>query len=59
MLPFPRPLLSWGGYFRILPPTTPTATLNLGICAGCGQNVVDKGYYVGTGFSLTFSNYVE
>ncbi|KAG2440471.1 hypothetical protein HYH02_010351 [Chlamydomonas schloesseri] len=48
---------AWGGWFRILPPTiSTTATLNLGICAGCGQNVVDKGYYFGDGFSITFTN---
>lgn len=50
---------SWGGYFRILPPSSPGAVLNLGICAGCGQNVPGKGYYVGTGFSITFNNYAE
>ncbi|PNW84599.1 hypothetical protein CHLRE_03g150750v5 [Chlamydomonas reinhardtii] len=51
--------VSWGGYFRILPPSSPGAVLNLGICAGCGQNVPGKGYYVGTGFSITFNNYAE
>ncbi|KAG2440467.1 hypothetical protein HYH02_010348 [Chlamydomonas schloesseri] len=48
---------AWGGYFRILPPSSNSATLNLGICASCGQNVVDKGYYFGNGFSITFDNF--
>ncbi|KAG2440469.1 hypothetical protein HYH02_010350 [Chlamydomonas schloesseri] len=48
---------AWGGWFRILPPSNQGNTLNLGICAGCGQNVVDKGYYFGSGFSITFTNF--
>ncbi|KAG2446205.1 hypothetical protein HXX76_000798 [Chlamydomonas incerta] len=48
---------AWGGYFRVLQPSTSGAVLNLGICAGCGQNVVNKGYYFGDGFSITFNNF--
>ncbi|KAG2444280.1 hypothetical protein HXX76_001037 [Chlamydomonas incerta] len=50
---------AWGGFFRILPPTTSGATLTLGICAGCGQNSIDKGYTFGNGFTVTFTNFAE
>ncbi|KAG2423000.1 hypothetical protein HXX76_015598 [Chlamydomonas incerta] len=51
---------AWGGYFRIAPPTAPgVVTLNLAVCAGCGQNQPAKGYYLGNGFTITFTNYTE
>ncbi|KAG2447666.1 hypothetical protein HYH02_007582 [Chlamydomonas schloesseri] len=53
---------AWGGYFRILPPTAAAGTsavLSLAVCAGCGLNQPDKGYYLGTGFTITFTNYTE
>ncbi|KAG2444251.1 hypothetical protein HXX76_001008 [Chlamydomonas incerta] len=50
---------AWGGFFRILPPTTSGATLTLGICAGCGLNKIDKGYSFGNGFTVTFTNFAE
>eukprot|EP00198_Chlamydomonas_reinhardtii_P013219 XP_001702556.1 predicted protein [Chlamydomonas reinhardtii] len=46
---------AWGGWFRITAPGS--GSLTLGICGGCGQNVVGKGYYFGNGFSITFNSF--
>ncbi|KAG2446204.1 hypothetical protein HXX76_000797 [Chlamydomonas incerta] len=48
---------AWGGWFRITTPDSGAGALNLGICAGCGQNVAGKGYYFGTGFSISFTSF--
>eukprot|EP00198_Chlamydomonas_reinhardtii_P009698 XP_001699035.1 predicted protein [Chlamydomonas reinhardtii] len=50
---------AWGGYFRIAPPASPNAVLTLAVCAGCGQNQPDKGYYLSTGFTITFTNFTK
>ncbi|KAG2454075.1 hypothetical protein HYH02_001115 [Chlamydomonas schloesseri] len=43
---------AWGGYFRIVPPHDTTVIYTFDVCAGCGQNRVNKGFIMG---QLTFA----